>query len=155
MEKSNIFEFFTKIFSDSPKSPKSIPFELEVLNDLNIKDETKLSDIFEIFLHMFIFGLKKLNLGFTEESIFILKQYFTSLDPSVKFNIEIVEFDTILFKSPQYLTRYCVIDPSSLKDIEPLFIMNYNKLNRSKLSEFTAVYQDEYESMMFINFDFN
>lgn len=150
----NLFELFNTIFSDSPKSPKSICLEIDVLDKQN-KDEiteTQLSDIFEIFLHMFIYGFKRLNLNFTEESISILKHYFLSV--GIKFNIEIEQFDTILFKDIRYTQRYCLIDSSSITDTEPLFIGNYNKYNRNKLNEYIAIFQFEYESMLFISFDF-
>ena len=52
------------------------------------------------------------------------------------------------------MVRYCMIDQSFIKDDEPLFISNYNKYSRIKLKEFIAVYQYEYESMIFISFDF-
>lgn len=154
---NNIFEIFNTIFSEEPKLPKSICLEIDVLDSVNQDQitEIQLSDIFEIFLHMFIYGFKKLNLSFNEESIFILKQYFASLDPSVKFNIDIKQFETNLFKDPLYLCRYCVIDPSFIVDDQPLFISNVNKFNRTKLNQYIAVYQDEYESMIFISFDIN
>jgi hypothetical protein len=150
----NLYELFNTIFSDSPKTPKSICLEIDVLDKEN-KDEiteTQLSDLFEIFLHMFIYGFKKLNLTFTQESMSILKGYFLSV--GIKFNIEIEQFDTILFNDLRYKARYCTIDPLSLSDVEPLFISNYNILNRSKISEFIAAFQYEYESMIFVNFDF-
>ena len=150
----NLYELFNTIFSDSPKSPKSICLEIDVLDKEN-KDEiteTQLSDLFEIFLHMFIYGFKKLNLSFTEESLSILKDYFLSV--GIKFNIEVEQFDTILFNDMRYKARYCLIDPVSLIDNDPLFISNYNKYNRTKINEFLGVYQFEYESMIFINFDF-
>lgn len=150
----NLYEIFKTIFSDSPKPSKSICLEIDVLDAKN-KDEiteTQLSDIFEILLHMFIYGFKKLNLTFTKESISILVQYFASV--GINFIIEIVNFDTVLFKDPRYMVRYCMIDQSFIKDDEPLFISNYNKYSRIKLKEFIAVYQYEYESMIFISFDF-
>ena len=74
----NLYELFNTIFSDSPKPPKSICLEIDVLDQKNINEitETQLSDIFEIFLHMFIYGFKRLNLTFTDESLSILKDYF-------------------------------------------------------------------------------
>jgi hypothetical protein len=150
----NLFEVFNTIFSDSPKQPKTISLEIDVLDTLN-KDEiteTQLSDIFEIFLHMFIYGFKRLNLTFTEESISTLKNYFLSV--GIKFNIEMEQFDTKLFKDIRYTARYCLIDSTSIKDTEPLFISNYVKYSRSRLNEFIATFQHEYESMIFISFDF-
>lgn len=150
----NLYELFNTIFSNSPKSPKSICLEIDVLDKEN-KDEiteTQLSDLFEIFLHMFIYGFKRLNLTFTKESLSILKDYFLSV--GIKFNIEIEQFDTILFNDIRYKARYCLIDPVSLIDNDPLFISNYNKYNRTKINEFLGVYQFEYESMIFVNFDF-
>jgi hypothetical protein len=120
-----------------------------------LESETQLSDNFEILLHMFIYGFKKLNLTFTEESLSILKKYFASLDPSINFNIEIEPFDAALFGNIRYANRYCKIDSSFLDSDDVVFISNYKKLIRNNLNEFIAVYQDEYESMIFINFDFN
>lgn len=151
----NLFEIFKTIFSDSPKSSKSICLEIDVLDTNISKDEiteTQLSDIFEILLHMFIYGFKKLNLEFTKESLSILTEYFASV--GIKFNIELEEFTTTMFKDPRYLIRYCLIDSSFITEEEPLFISNYQKFNRAKLNEFIATYQFEYESMIFISFDF-
>lgn len=153
----NIFEVFNTIFSDLPQPPKTISLGINVLDPEN-KDElteTLLSDNFEIFLQMFIFGFKKLNLTFTEESLSKLKDYFLSLEIGIRFKIEIEQFDTILFKDPRYVKRYCVIDSASINELEPLFISNYNKYTRNNLNEFIAVFQYEYESMIFISFDFS
>jgi hypothetical protein len=150
MEKPNIFQIFETIFSDDPKPPKSISLEIDVLDSGEELTETQLSDIFEIHLHMFIYGFKRLNLTFTEESLYILKQYFLSI--GIKFNIDIEQFDTKLFKDLRYLIRYCIID--GVSNESPVFISNYNKFPRNKLKEFIAVYQDEYESMLFLSFDF-
>jgi len=155
MENSTIYDFFDKIFSEPPQPKNSIRLQLEILNNNNTnKTETELSDIFEILLHMFVYGFKKLALTFNSESINLLKQYYESIN--IKLDIETAKFDTILFKSSQYLARYCVIDPSSIfSDLnEAIFIMNHNQFNRSRLYQYIAVYQDEYESLIFINFDF-
>lgn len=155
MEKS-IFELFETIFSEDPKPPKSISVEIDILDTSNtLVSETQLSDNFEILLHMFIYGFKKLNLTFTEESLSILKKYFASLDPSIKFNIEIEPFDSALFGNIRYANRYCKIDSSFIDSDDVIFISNYKQISRNNLNEFIAVYQDEYESMIFINFDFN
>jgi len=146
---NSIFQLFETIFSEDPKPPKSISVEIEVL-DYN----KEISDNFEILLHMFIYGFKKLKLTFSEESLSILKKYFASLDPSIKFNIEIEPFDCALFGNIRYANRYCRIDSSSLESDDVLFISNYNQISRNNLNEFIAVYQDEYESIIFINFDF-
>ena len=149
----NLFQIFQTIFSEPPKPSKSICLQIDVLDNQNIDNisETQLSDIFEILLHMFIYGFKKLNLGFNENSIFILKQYFNSV--GIKFIIEIEPFDPALFKEVKYMVRYCKVD-SFLDNDEPIFIDNYHKFTRNKLNEFIAVYQDEYESLIFISFDF-
>jgi len=152
MEKS-IFDLFEVIFSYEPKPVGSICLDVDILAEGESVSIAQLSDIFEIYLHMFIYGFKKLNLTFTENSMAILKEYFASLNPSVKFNIEIEPFDTALFGDLRYSQRYCVID-SPLTKGDPYFIGNFNKFNRTKLNQFVAVYQDEYESMVFLSFDF-
>ena len=154
---NSIFQLFETIFSEDPKPPKSISVEIDILDTSgsNIESKTQLSDNFEILLHMFIYGFKKLNLTFTEESLSILKKYFASLDPSINFNIEIEPFDAALFGNIRYANRYCKIDSSFLDSDDVVFINNYKKIIKNNLNEFIAVYQDEYESMIFINFDFN
>ena len=149
----DIYEIFNTIFSEPPKQPKSIFLELSVL-DQSIVD-TQLSDIFEFLLNMFVYGFNKLNLSFTLESVEILKSYFASI--GFKFNIEIEQFDTILFNDLRYKNRYCTIETSFLSEIQdnkPYFIMNYNKLSRNNLNEFIAVFQYQYESLNFISFEF-
>jgi len=154
---NSIFQLFETIFSEDPKPPKSISVEIDILDTSgsNIESKTQLSDNFEILLHMFIYGFKKLKLTFTEESLSILKKYFASLDPSINFNIEIEPFDSALFGNIRYANRYCKIDSSFIDSDDVVFISNYKQLIRNNLNEFIAVYQDEYESMIFINFDFN
>ena len=155
---NSIFELFETIFSEDPKPANSISVEINIL-DTSISNtsisETQLSDNFEILLHMFIYGFKKLKLTFIEESLSILKKYFASLNPSINFNIEIEPFDTALFGNIRYVNRYCKIDSSFINSDDVLFISNYKQITRNNLDEFIAVYQDEYESMIFINFNFN
>ena len=98
---------------------------------------------------MFDFGFNKLNLSYTLESVQILKSYFASI--GFKFNIEFEQFDTALFNNIRYKYRYCTIESSPNK---PFFMMNYNQITRNKLLEYIAVYQNEYESLIFISFDF-
>jgi hypothetical protein len=152
----NIYEVFNIIFSDSPQPPKTISLGIDVLDPQNNDQITnmQLSDNFEIFLQMFIYGFKKLNLTFTHESLSVLNGYFASLEYGIKFNIEIEQFDTNLFKDPRYIKRYLIIDPASINEPEPFFIGNFNKFSRTRLNEYIAVFQYEYESMIFINFDF-
>ena len=154
---NNLFEIFNTIFLESPKPPKSIFFEFNIFDPINSSEEissTKLSDLFEIFLHMLIYGFKKLELTFTKENINLLNQYFNSIGINIIINFEM--FDTILFKDYRYINRYCIIDESTFKyDTEPLFIMNAkNNLdtNYTKLNELRAIYQIDYEYLIFINF---
>ena len=85
---TDISEMFNNIFSDSPKEPKSIFLEINVLDPLKNEEITEIqtSDIFEFLLNMFVFGFNKLNLSYTLESVQILKSYFASI--GFKFNIE-------------------------------------------------------------------
>jgi hypothetical protein len=154
---TDIYATFNNIFSESPKQPKSIFLELNVLDSLKNEEitETQISDIFEFLLNMFVFGFNKLNLSFTIDSVAILKSYFASI--GFKFNIEIVQFDTILFNDPRYKCRYCTIESSFMgqtQDNKPYFVLNYNNFTRNKLNEFIAVFQHEYESLNFISFEF-
>lgn len=153
---TDIYETFNNIFSESPKEPKSIFLELNVLDPLKNEEvcEKQISDTFEFLLNMFVYGFNKLNLSFSLESVEILKSYFASI--GFKFNIEIEQFDTILFNDMRYKCRYCTIETSFLgqnQDNKPYFILNRNDFNRTKLNEFIAVYQYEYDSMNFISFD--
>ena len=146
---NNLFEIFNSIFSQPPQLPKSIFLEIDTLNN-----ETQLSDIFEIYLNMLVYGFKKLNLDLTQENISILQQYFNSI--GIKIIIEFDIFDTILFKDQRYVNRYCIIDSSSFINLEkmPLFIMNINQIFKNKLYDFIAIYQINYEYLVYIRFDF-
>jgi len=145
---NNLFQIFDTIFLEQPKPPKSIFLEIDILNNQNTHDpSTKVSDIFEIFLNMLIYGFKKLNLDFTPDNILILQRYFNSV--GVKLNIEYELFDTILFKDPRYVNRYCLID-----QIDFTFIMNVFQKPRNNLHEFIATYQLDYEYLLFIQFEY-
>jgi hypothetical protein len=153
---TDIYEIFNNIFSEPPKEPKSIFLELSVLDSLKNEEvcDKQISDTFEFLLNMFVFGFNKLNLSFTIESVEILKSYFASI--GFKFNIEIEQFDTILFNNMRYKCRYCTIESSFLgqtHDNKPFFILNRNDFNRIKLNEFIAVYQYQYDSINFISFN--
>jgi len=158
----NIYETFNTIFSTHPLPPKSIFLDIDILesnsNNPDATTDIRLTDIFELLLNMFVYGFKKLKLKFDEDSIFLLKQYFSSV--GYKFNIEMEPFDTILFNDIRYLTRYCIIDNKGInsntedENEKPYFISNYRKFDRNNLNEFIAVYQYEYESLIFISFDF-
>jgi hypothetical protein len=146
-----IYETFKTIFSELPKSPKSIFLEINLLDN----QETQVSDVFEFLLNMFVYGYNKLNLSINSESITLLKQYFASI--GFNFNVEIEQFDTKLFNDLRYKYRYCSIETSSLLSQEPsdkpYFIMNANSIYRNSLNEYVASYQDEYEYMVFISFN--
>jgi hypothetical protein len=141
--------FFEKIFSEDPKPPKSISLEIDVLENEN-QTETKISDIFEICLHMFVYGIKYKKLEFIPEHLAELKKYFNSV--SLDFIIEVEDFDTSLFNDLRYTQRYFTIDPDSFNMEYPMFITNARVFTRSKLPEWIATYQLDYESMFFICF---
>ena len=143
--------FFDKIFSEDPKPPKSISLEIDVLENEN-QTETKISDIFEICLHMFVYGIKYKKLEFIPEHLAELKKYFNSV--SLDFIIEVEDFDTSLFNDLRYTQRYCTIDPDSFNTEYPMFITNARIFTRSKLPEWIATYQLDYESMFFICFKY-
>jgi len=148
----NINETFNNIFSEPIKAPKSIFFEI-VLED---NKKTEVSDIFECLLNMYVYGFKKLNLSFTEDSIFQLKPYFLSI--GINFNVEFIPFDTGLFNDPRYKYRYCSIETSSFLSNEeldkPYFMLNANQTSKSELKYFYATYQNEYEYLIFLSFDY-
>jgi hypothetical protein len=141
-----IEDFFKTIYSTDPAPLKSINFQIDVIdNDTPV--DTQLSDIFELLLNMLIYGIKYLNLSFETTDILLLKRYFNSI--GIDFLIEIEPFDTNLFKDSRYVTRYCTIDP-----VVYCFIMNVNKFPKTKLNEWVATYQLEYESLIFIRFNY-
>jgi len=140
-----IYETFNMIFSELPKTPKSIFLEI----NLSDNEDTKLSDVFEFLLNMFVFGFNKLNLSINSESITLLKQYFASI--GFTFNIEIEQFDTALFNNIRYKNRYCSIETKSI--FGQNFMMNANQIQRNSLNQYIATYQDEYEYLVFIFFN--
>ena len=139
-----IYETFNMIFSELPKTPKSIFLEI----NLSDNEDTKLSDVFEFLLNMFVYGFNKLNLSINLESITLLKQYFASI--GFTFNIEIEQFDTELFNNIRYKNRYCSIETKSI--FGQNFMMNANQIQRNSLNQYIATYQDEYEYLVFISF---
>jgi hypothetical protein len=146
---NDLFQIFNTIFSQPPQLPKSIFLEIDILNN-----ETQLSDIFEIYLNMLVYGFTKLHLDLNQENILILEKYFNSI--GIKILIEFDIFDTILFKDTRYINRYCIIDSSSFTNLEsnPLFIMNINQTLKKQLVDFIAIYQIDYEYLVYIRFDF-
>ena len=147
---NNIFNLFDNIFSDSPKPPKSILLEIDILDSNSTEiSSTKLSDIFEIFLHMLVYGFNKLELNFSMENINLLNKYFNSVGVNILIDFEI--FDTILFKDSRYVNRYCII--TDIED-EAFFMMNAKNQEYTNLKELIGVYQLEYEYLIFIRFDF-
>jgi hypothetical protein len=147
---NNIFKIFDDIYSESPKPPKSILLEIDIL-DSNSSTEissTKISDIFEIFLHMLVYGFNKLELNFSMENINLLNKYFNSVGINILIEFEL--FNTILFKDPRYLNRYCIINNLN----SPSFMMNVINEEYHNLKELIAIYQIEYEYLVFIRFDF-
>ena len=147
-----IEDFFHTMFSTDPAPPKSINLQIDVIdNDTPV--DTQLSDIFELLLNMLIYGIRYLNLSFETADILLLKRYFNSV--GIDFSIETEPFDTELFKDLRYVTRYCLIDPVVFSnDYRPFFIMNANKFPKTKLNEWVATYQLEYESLIFIRFNY-
>jgi hypothetical protein len=139
-------DFFKTIYSTDPATPKSINFQIDVIdNDTPVN--TQLSDIFELLLNMLIYGIRYLNLSFETDDVLLLKRYFNSI--GIDFSIETEPFDTALFKDIRYITRYCSIEP-----VVFYFIMNANKFPKTKLNEWVATYQLEYESLIFIRFNY-
>ena len=149
---NKIEDFFQTIFSSEPAPPKSINFQIDVIyNDTPV--ETQLSDIFELLLNMLIYGIRYLNLSFDTTDVILLKRYFKSI--GIDFLIETEPFDTELFKDFRYITRYCTIDPIVFSmDYRPFFIMNVHKFPKTKLNDWVATYQLEYESLIFIKFNY-
>jgi hypothetical protein len=149
---NDIYTTFNTIFSEGPKPPKSIFLEI-ILED---NKKTEVLDIFECLLNMYVYGFKKLNLSFNEDSMFVLKPYFLSI--GIKINIELVQFDTALFNDPRYKYRYCSIENKLFLSNEepetPFFVLNANQLPKSELNHFYATYQYEYEYLIFLSFEY-
>jgi hypothetical protein len=149
MEKS-IFDLFETIFAEDPKPPKSILLEIDILDSNSCTEisSTKISDIFEIFLHMLVYGFNKLELNISIENINLLNKYFNSVGINILVEFEL--FDTILFKDPRYVNRYCIVNNLS----SSYFMMNVKNQQYNNLNELIAIYQIEYEYLVFIRFDF-
>lgn len=138
---NNLVDLAKLIFDDTPKPPFSIQMELD--------DYECQEDLFEVLLHLFIYGfkLKKLSVN----SISDLKPYFKSI--GVNFNVEIIPYSEIEFlTNPKYLTRYCSIAGSSFDDYDLNnigFMLSRNYKTVDKIDNMVAVYVHEIQN----NFD--
>ena len=92
-----IDDFFKTIFSTDPAPPKSINFQIDVIdNDTPV--DTQLSDIFELLLNMLIYGIRYLNLSFETDDILLLKEEVISCESefSISTNVTFIDSKSIL-----------------------------------------------------------
>lgn len=150
---SNIIELANLIFQDEPKEPYCIQIEIENYNSVE--------DLFEVILHLFIYGMKMKNISI--HNINDVKPFFRAI--GIDFNLKIIEYSEYEFlTNPLYLERYCNIAPSTFSDqnLDNLqFISSKNyKSGIKKIDDITACYvhyeQDNLNQsfIAFINFKF-
>jgi hypothetical protein len=149
---NNLIELAKLIFDDIPKEPYSVQMELENFDSQE--------DLFEVLLHLFIYGykLKKLNVN----NISDLKPYFKCI--GVNFNIEIIPYSEIEFlTNPKYLNRYCNISSTSFSNYEldeVRFMLSRNFKGVETIDNMIACYIHEIPNdfitsfISFITFDF-
>ena len=149
---NNLIELAKLIFTEIPKDPYSIQMDF---NDYNT-----LEDLFEVLLHLFVYGFKLRNLSIN--NIYLLKDYFK--DIGVNFNVQTIPYSEYEFlTNPLYLNRYCNIAQSSFlnTDLNNLqFYLSRNYKNVNDISNMTAVYVHEIPNnfndsfISFISFNF-
>jgi hypothetical protein len=149
---NNLIDLAKLIFEGGPKSDYSIQLELENYNSLE--------DLFEVLLHIFIYGYKLKELDIF--NISKLVPYFRSI--GVNFHIETIPYSEYEFLvNPKYLQRYCNIGEACFKDNDLnnlQFILSRNYKTVEKIEEMTACYIYEIKNdfinsfISFIQFDF-
>jgi hypothetical protein len=149
---NNLIDLAKLIFEGEPKSDYSIQLELENYNSLE--------DLFEVLLHIFVYGYKLKELDVS--SISKLIPYFRSI--GVNFHLETIPYSEYEFlTNPKYLQRYCVIGEACFKnyDLSNLqFILSRNYKTVEKIEEMNACYVNEIKNdfvnsfISFIRFDF-
>jgi hypothetical protein len=132
---NNLIELAKLIFESDPKPPYSIQMQIE--------DYECIEDLFEVLLHLFIYGfkLKEINV----QNINSLKPYFHSI--GVNFVVDIIAWSEYEFlTNKKYLDRYCSIGASSFEDTNLSnlqFILSRNFKPQDSLDTMTAVYNHE------------
>ena len=149
---NNLIELAKLIFDDKPKDPFSIQMEIDNYDSIE--------SLFEVLLHIFIYGykIKKLDVS----SIHILKDYFKAI--GVNFNIEFIPYSEYEFlTNPKYLTRYCNISSQCFNnyDLDDLgFILSRNYKSVESIDKLNACYIHEFPNdfnqsfISFISFDY-
>jgi hypothetical protein len=149
---NNLIEFAKLIFTDEPKAPYSIQMELDEYDSLE--------QIFEILLHIFIYGVKIKNLNFN--NLYELKPYFKSI--GADFDLKKIEYSEIEYlTNPKYLKRYCIISSYTFTDQDlnnVSFIQSANYKTVDNLEDIYACYSHqtyndiENSFIFFLNFNF-
>jgi len=148
---SNLIELAKLIFQDEPQAPYSIQMQFD--------DYKSIEDLFEVILHLFIYGMKIKDISIT--NINDIKPYFKAI--GLNFNLTILEYSEYEFlTNPLYLKRYCNISNSTFNDTDLdnlQFILSRNYKSVDNLNEMNACYihhipNDFNQSFIaFINFD--
>jgi len=149
---NNLIELATLIFDSEPKNKYSIQMELD--------NYECIEDLFEVLLHLFIYGFKLKNL--TVENINSLKPYFHSI--GVNFMVDIIPWSEYEFlTNEKYLNRYCSIAESSFLDtnLENIkFLLSRNYKSPDLIDNIYAVYNHEIKNnfndsfICFLSFNF-
>jgi len=149
---SNLIDLAKLIFSEEPLAPYSIQMQFD--------DYKSIEDLFEVILHLFIYGMKLKNISIT--NINDIKPYFKAI--GINFHLKIIEYSEYEFlTNPLYLERYCNISNSTFTNAELdnlQFILSRNYKSVEKIDDMSACYihhipNDFNQSFIaFINFDF-
>jgi hypothetical protein len=149
---NNLIELAKLIFEGEPKDPNSIQMQYE--------DYNSIEDIFEVLLHIFIYGfkIKKLNL----DTIHTLIPYFRSICVNLK--VEKIEYSELVFLTdPRYKERYCNISSRCFDnyDLDKLgFGLSRNYKSVNEIDDIRACFVYEIKNnfidsfIAFISFNF-
>lgn len=149
---NNLIELANLMFKGEAKPPYSIQMELN--------DYECLEDLFEVLLHLFIYGFKIRELSVHE--INSLKEYFSAI--GVNFNVEVIPYSEYEFlTNHKYLSRYCNVASSSFEDYDMnnlQFVLSRNYKSVNLIDNMYACYVHEIPNdfnnsfICFINFNY-
>ncbi len=132
---NNLIDLAKLIFTEHPKNPYSIQMDLDEYNSLD--------DLFEVLLHLFVYGFKLRKLSIN--NISLLKEYFKAI--GVNFEVETIPYSEYEFlTNPKYLNRYCSIPHSTFDnfDLNNInFYLSRNYKTSDKIDNMYAVYVHE------------